>query len=49
MKQATNIVSRDDDGLTALHYAADRGHVDLVKLLLDHGADINALVCTRLL
>ena len=27
---------------TALSFAADRGHVDVVKLLLERGADINA-------
>ena len=26
-------------GLTALHYAARRGDVEIVKLLLEHGAD----------
>ncbi|ORZ00472.1 ankyrin repeat-containing domain protein [Syncephalastrum racemosum] len=43
VKQAADIAAKDEDGLTALHYAADRGHTDLVKLLLDRGADINAL------
>ena len=28
-------------GLTALHFAATHGHIDLVQLLCDHGADIN--------
>jgi ankyrin repeat protein len=27
---------------TALSFAADRGHVDVVKLLVERGADINA-------
>ena len=27
----------------ALFFAADRGHVEVIKLLLDRGADINAL------
>lgn len=31
-----------DDGMTALHWAADRGHVDVAKLLLDNSADVNA-------
>jgi ankyrin repeat protein len=26
-----------------LHYAADRGHLEVVQLLLDHDADINAV------
>ncbi len=29
-------------GATALSFAADKGHADIVKLLLDRGADINA-------
>lgn len=29
----------DDDGLTALMFAADKGHTDIVKLLLDKGAE----------
>jgi acyl-CoA-binding protein len=32
----------DDAGQTALHLAADRGHPDCVRILLDHGADIFA-------
>jgi ankyrin repeat protein len=27
---------------TALHFAAENGHIESVKLLLEHGADINA-------
>lgn len=30
-------------GATPLHYAAHRGHVDMCRLLLDHGADMKAL------
>jgi ankyrin repeat protein len=28
--------------MTPLHYAARRGHVDIVSMLLDRGADIEA-------
>ncbi|KAI7854738.1 ankyrin repeat-containing domain protein [Circinella umbellata] len=34
--------SQDEDGLTALHHACDRGNVDTVKLLLELGANVNA-------
>ena len=30
-------------GMTALHLAADGGHADTVKLLLENGADIKAM------
>ena len=35
-------VNLEEDGKTALEYATSRGHVEVVRLLLDHGADINA-------
>ena len=33
--------SKDDDGYTALHYAAKNGHVNIVSLLVEHGARVN--------
>ncbi|KAG7563038.1 hypothetical protein FFLO_01470 [Filobasidium floriforme] len=33
------INSQDEFGMSPLHYAADRGHVDTVRMLLDKGAD----------
>lgn len=33
-------------GLTLLHWAADRGHADIVRLLVDIGATVNSQVCT---
>jgi len=34
-----DINQRKEGGMTALHYAVDRGHIEVVKLLLEHGAD----------
>jgi hypothetical protein len=34
--------ARDEEGATALHYAAEAGHRDMVRLLLENGAAINA-------
>ncbi len=31
----------DSDGYSALHAAAENGHLDVVKLLIEHGADIH--------
>lgn len=36
------INTRDKDGDTALHYAADTGHSEVVRLLLDRGASPNS-------
>jgi ankyrin repeat protein len=33
----------DEIGHTALHYAAEIEHFDIVTLLLSHGADVNAI------
>ena len=35
----------DEYGHTALHFAAHAGHVDVVRLLLERGADVNASAC----
>ncbi|XP_049869328.1 ankyrin repeat domain-containing protein 39 [Pectinophora gossypiella] len=39
-KEAVN--APDNSGYTALHYAARKGHVDVCKMLLMNGADVNA-------
>jgi ankyrin repeat protein len=35
--------AKDKEGVTPLHRAAMGGHVDAVRVLLSHGADVNAL------
>lgn len=37
-----NLDWSDNDGLTALHHACLSGFEDVVKILLDAGADVNA-------
>ncbi|EPR61883.1 ankyrin repeat-containing protein [Toxoplasma gondii RUB] len=39
---AALVTARNDDDMTALHLAADRGHVDVIDFLLEKGADVNA-------
>lgn len=41
-QNAALVDQRDDTGATALHYAAFAGYCDLARLLVKHGADINA-------
>ncbi|ORZ14466.1 ankyrin repeat-containing domain protein [Absidia repens] len=41
-EQKEPVNTKDEEGLTALHHACDRGYTDIVQLLLDLGADINA-------
>lgn len=41
-KDRVLVHSRDVDGMTPLHWASDRGHIDVIRLLLASGADINA-------
>lgn len=43
-KNAKDVVTAPDNaGYTALHYAARNGYVDICKILLEYGADIDAL------
>ncbi|CAO3590577.1 unnamed protein product [Absidia cylindrospora] len=41
-EQKEPVNTKDEEGLTALHHACDSGYTDVVQLLLDLGADINA-------
>jgi hypothetical protein len=36
-----NVNDKDDDGETALNRAADEGHFEIVKFLVENGADLN--------
>lgn len=40
---AFDINERDDEGLSAIHWAADRGNAAILEWLLMHGADVNGL------
>ena len=37
-----NVNAKDNEGWTALIWAAIRGHIEVVEVLLKHGADVNA-------
>ena len=37
-----DVNAKDYYGETALHYAADKGHKEIVELLIANGADVNA-------
>lgn len=39
VKRGWNLNVRDPTGMTPLHYAAQEGHADVVKALIDSGAD----------
>ena len=41
--QPTLVNDSQADGFTPLHLAAKKGDGELIKVLLEHGADINAL------
>ncbi|WP_353279746.1 ankyrin repeat domain-containing protein [Wolbachia endosymbiont (group B) of Xanthorhoe designata] len=42
IKKGVNVYARDKVNRTFLHWSVENGHVDIVKLLLDYGADVNA-------
>ena len=44
IEEVTNINIKDNKGETPLHIAVDKGHLEIVKLLVEKGADINARV-----
>ncbi len=42
LDKGANVNARDNDRQTALYYAAVAGGPEVAKLLLEHGADVNA-------
>jgi ankyrin repeat protein len=42
-EQGADVNARDYEGFTPLHHAASRGDVELIRYLVDHGADVTAL------
>ena len=40
IKQGVNVNAKDKYGKTALMHAASAGHLDVVKFLVEHGADV---------
>ena len=42
ISQGANINDRNKYDISPLHYAADEGHLEIVKLLISQGADIDA-------
>ncbi|XP_025831490.1 ankyrin repeat domain-containing protein 39 [Agrilus planipennis] len=43
LRSGTDVDKRDAAGYTALHYAARNGFLDVCQLLIQNGADINAI------
>ena len=41
IEEGVDVDSKDEIGRTPLMWAAYKGHVEIIRLLLDHGADVN--------
>ena len=42
LRHGANVNTRSGDGMTALHWAAERGDADIVAMLVDAGANVDA-------
>lgn len=42
LQNGSNLAIEDDDGITPFYLAVEMGHADVVRVLLEHGADVNA-------
>ena len=47
LQVGVSVTSKDGDGDTGLHLSAREGHDDIVKLFLDHEADVNIRGCNN--
>lgn len=43
IRQGADVKAKDDNGFTALHFAAAHGHLDSIDPLVNAGADVNAV------
>ncbi|KAE8752803.1 hypothetical protein FOCC_FOCC000541 [Frankliniella occidentalis] len=41
LRKGTNVNSLDAGGYAPIHYAARQGHINIARLLLSHGGDVN--------
>ncbi|KAK7090121.1 hypothetical protein V1264_009963 [Littorina saxatilis] len=46
LDKGDDVNAKDKSGYTALHYAARSGHLQVCRLLLSHGSDVNSVTNT---
>ncbi len=42
VENGADVKAAENDGRTPLHWAAEKGHLDVVKYLVEKGADVKA-------